>query len=290
MESNQTWELMKKSTDVNQIAAVYRENPENAYRVCSMGIIYRDPEDSYYDDAEFAIVKGNTVFGNLMDDVRFYGELALVREGIEKIHEALIKCIYELIPQNIDINLLKIKHVISKSNKVVDENMGKSFLLALIDEYKDGNITKEDLYAIMEHFISSSKLNVLDDEFADIINHQLPDACSYYIDEPGSKEEKELGFWKELKDIEYKLRYGHSFWTQPDDDMHFKIKEDPIEYSDEYLKIELELERLIRDEIGDGGYFGFCHEYWCTKKKILKNRFGIEWNSPVDLNPMLMFD
>ena len=58
-------------------------------------------------------------------------ELALVREGIEKIHEALIKCIYELIPQNIDINLLKIKHVISKSNKVVDENMGKSFYLLL---------------------------------------------------------------------------------------------------------------------------------------------------------------
>ena len=82
----------EKSTDLNQIVAVYekyRENPENAYRVCSMGIIYRDPEDSYYDDAEFAIVKGNTVLGNLMDDIRFYGELALVREGIEKIHEAL---------------------------------------------------------------------------------------------------------------------------------------------------------------------------------------------------------
>ena len=82
----------EKSTDVNQIAAVYekyRENPETAYLGCSMGIIYRDPEESYYDEAEFAIVKGNTVLGNLMDDVRFYGELALVREGIEKIHEAL---------------------------------------------------------------------------------------------------------------------------------------------------------------------------------------------------------
>ena len=82
----------EKSTDVNQIAAVYekyREHPETAYLGCSMGIIYRDPEDSYYDDTEFAIVKGNTVLGNLMDDVRFYGELALVREGIEKIHEAL---------------------------------------------------------------------------------------------------------------------------------------------------------------------------------------------------------
>lgn len=76
----------------------------------------------------------------------------------KSIKIALIKCIYELIPQNINLNLSKIKHVISKSNKVVDENMGKSFLLALIDEYKDGNITKEDLYAIMEHFISSSKL------------------------------------------------------------------------------------------------------------------------------------
>ena len=82
----------EKSTDVNQIDAIYekyRENPETAYLGCSMGIIYRDPEDSYYDEAEFAIVKGNTVLGNLMDDVRFYGELALVREGIEKIHEAL---------------------------------------------------------------------------------------------------------------------------------------------------------------------------------------------------------
>ena len=82
----------EKSTDVNQIAAIYeqyRDNPETAYLGCSMGIIYRDPEDSYYDEAEFAIVKGNTVLGNLMDDIRFYGELSLVREGIEKIHEAL---------------------------------------------------------------------------------------------------------------------------------------------------------------------------------------------------------
>ena len=75
----------EKSTDVNQIAAVYekyKENPETAYLGCSMGIIYRDPEDSYYDDAEFAIVKGNTVLGNLMDDVQFYGELALDRKSV----------------------------------------------------------------------------------------------------------------------------------------------------------------------------------------------------------------
>lgn len=77
----------EKSTDVNQIAAVYqkyRENPENAYLVCSMGIIYRDPEDSYYDEGEFAVVKGDTVHGDCMDGIRFFGELPLIREGIEK--------------------------------------------------------------------------------------------------------------------------------------------------------------------------------------------------------------
>ena len=86
------WETYEKSTDVNQILQSMKNIgriQKTAYLGCSMGIIYRDPEDSYYDEAEFAIVKGNTVFGNLMDDVRFYGELALVREGIEKIHEAL---------------------------------------------------------------------------------------------------------------------------------------------------------------------------------------------------------
>lgn len=54
-----------------------------------MGIIYRDPEDSFYDEAEFSIVKGNTVHGDYMDDIRFFGELPIIREGIEKIHEAL---------------------------------------------------------------------------------------------------------------------------------------------------------------------------------------------------------
>ena len=80
----------EKSTDVNQIAAIYekyRENPETAYLGCSMGIIYRDPEDSYYDEAEFAIVKGNTVLGNLMDDVReaMYPE----KMNTEQLAEAL---------------------------------------------------------------------------------------------------------------------------------------------------------------------------------------------------------
>ena len=83
----------EKSTDVNQIAAVYekyRENPETAYLGCSMGIIYRDPEDSYYDEAEFAIVKGNTVLGNLMDDFDPYEYRDNVEPGENTVQEVML--------------------------------------------------------------------------------------------------------------------------------------------------------------------------------------------------------
>lgn len=69
-----------------------------------------------------------------------------------------------------------------------------------------------------------------------------------------------------------------------------RIKTDPIELTDKYLKIELEVERLIRKEIGEGGYMGFCHKYWWTKKNLLKEKYGIEWKKPVDMNPDVDLD
>lgn len=68
------------------------------------------------------------------------------------------------------------------------------------------------------------------------------------------------------------------------------IKKDPIEYTDAYLKIELELRRLVCAEIGEGGYMGFGHKYWRTKKNILRDKFGIDWKSLAELNPMVIFD
>lgn len=82
----------EKSTDVKEIAAIYekyRENPENAYKGSGMGIIYRDQEDSLFDEAEIWIVMGTTIHGDFLDDVRFLRDQPVVREGLEKIHEAL---------------------------------------------------------------------------------------------------------------------------------------------------------------------------------------------------------
>lgn len=125
-------------------------------------------------------------------------------------------------------------------------------------------------------------------EFTDGIV-QLDSRCmQLYIDEPGEYEEKELGFWKIIKDCEYLLRYGYSYIDRKKRKQ--LTKSDPIEYTDEYLRVELKMERLIREEIGEGGYKGFCHKYWLTMKHILKEQFGIEWKSPADLNPNVHFD
>ena len=80
----------EKSTDLSKIAAIYekyQEDPESSYKICGMGIIYRDPEDSLFDETELGIVRGTTIHGDALDDVRFLRDQPVVREGIEKIRE-----------------------------------------------------------------------------------------------------------------------------------------------------------------------------------------------------------
>ncbi len=68
------------------------------------------------------------------------------------------------------------------------------------------------------------------------------------------------------------------------------LKYDPIEDTPEFLKIEDELEALIEAKIGKNRFLGFCFFYWSAKKEILKEKYGIDWKSPSELNPHVMFD
>lgn len=65
---------------------------------------------------------------------------------------------------------------------------------------------------------------------------------------------------------------------------------DIVEYSYQYSVISTELEGLIEKEIGKGGYLGYCHLYWATKKRILKEKYSIDWKSPAELNPYVIYD
>lgn len=69
------------------------------------------------------------------------------------------------------------------------------------------------------------------------------------------------------------------------------LKHDPIEDTAPYKAVikdvEKELDYLLKDK---PRCTGFCHIYWHEKKRILKEKYGIEWNSPAVMNPRVRFD
>lgn len=65
---------------------------------------------------------------------------------------------------------------------------------------------------------------------------------------------------------------------------------DPLEDTPEYQSIQEELNRLIVEQIGEGGGIGYCRRYWRAKQAILLERYNMEWKSPDELNTGIIFD
>ena len=77
-----------KSTNLDEILAKYREiidDPTLSYYGNGMGIIYRDPNDTFYDEAEVSLVSRKSIWGDNLDDVAFLAALPMVHEALEKI-------------------------------------------------------------------------------------------------------------------------------------------------------------------------------------------------------------
>ena len=69
-----------------------------------------------------------------------------------------------------------------------------------------------------------------------------------------------------------------------------EIKYDPVEDTKEYKQIKAELEIKIKQMIGENTMIGYCHMDWDAKKLILKRDYNIDWKSPAELNPRVIFD
>lgn len=79
-----------KSTDLEEILAKFREiidDPSLSYYGNGMGIIYRDPNDTFYDETEVSLVSGKSIRGDSLNDVAFLAALPMVHEALEKIVE-----------------------------------------------------------------------------------------------------------------------------------------------------------------------------------------------------------
>ena len=65
----------------------------------------------------------------------------------------------------------------------------------------------------------------------------------------------------------------------------------PLDSHPHFTAVMALANELAEAEVGDSASeMGGCHRIWATKKQILKSRFGLDWESPADLNPDVFFD
>jgi len=71
------------------------------------------------------------------------------------------------------------------------------------------------------------------------------------------------------------------------------IKKDPIENSEQFTKvikeIDDETEKLLTQE-GVQKTRGYILKFWQLKKKLLKEKYNIDWKTPEEMNPGVLFD
>ncbi len=69
---------------------------------------------------------------------------------------------------------------------------------------------------------------------------------------------------------------------------HDPIEDDP-RHAAVFARIDGEVDALLADHPQRGAE-GFCHVRWAAKKRLLKERHGLDWRSPAELNPHVIFD
>ena len=68
---------------------------------------------------------------------------------------------------------------------------------------------------------------------------------------------------------------------------------DPIEEDPRYVEVFSKIDAEVDEALGitsKGGGRGYIHVIWETKKRILKWKYKIDWRTPAELNPHVMFD
>lgn len=65
--------------------------------------------------------------------------------------------------------------------------------------------------------------------------------------------------------------------------------EDKEEYKEIFKKVKLEVEKALNDKGVQRG-LGYIHIFESYKKKILKEKYGIEWKTTQEMNPDVRID
>lgn len=71
--------------------------------------------------------------------------------------------------------------------------------------------------------------------------------------------------------------------------LYYDPVEDDPRYAEVFSKIDAEVDETLGITSRGGGR-GYIHVIWETKKRILKWKYNIDWRTPAELNPHVMFD
>jgi hypothetical protein len=68
---------------------------------------------------------------------------------------------------------------------------------------------------------------------------------------------------------------------------------EPIEKTKEFKKIVKKVDKEVEEILearGERKGFGYCHSFWPEKKRLLREKYNIEWKTPIEMNPYVIFD
>jgi hypothetical protein len=72
------------------------------------------------------------------------------------------------------------------------------------------------------------------------------------------------------------------------------MQDDPIEKDPKLGPLVEKAAREAEAELEAEGWLkhvmGYCHAFWPTQKRILREKYGIEWRTPSEMNPDVLFD
>jgi hypothetical protein len=73
------------------------------------------------------------------------------------------------------------------------------------------------------------------------------------------------------------------------------LQHDPVEDTPEFKRvIEVAREEVTAQLLSEGFAIerirASCHLYWPTLQEHLKAKYGIDWKTPIEMNPRVLFD
>lgn len=71
------------------------------------------------------------------------------------------------------------------------------------------------------------------------------------------------------------------------------MQNDPIEDDPRFRVILEAVDTEAEAELAndpDKDQHGFCFVFWAVKQRILREKYGIEWKTPAEMDPYTLFD